>query len=143
MMPGLKVNFNKSCVMGINVASDTLEVMANYLGCDIGKQQLSYLGLNVGINHWRISSWDKLVDRVRGRLAKWNDKHISFGGRVTLVQSVLSSIPIYCLSFYRIPKRVIIELISIQRNFLWGGCEESSKTPWISWNTICKDKKLG
>ncbi|KAL8508301.1 hypothetical protein ACS0TY_018771 [Phlomoides rotata] len=117
--------------------------MADFLGCDVGQQLMSYLGLNVGIKHWRISSWDKLVARVRERLAEWNDKHISFGERATLIQSVLSSIPIYCLSFNRIPKSVIKELIAIQRNFLWGGCEESRKTPWISWNTICKDKKLG
>ncbi|KAL8507861.1 hypothetical protein ACS0TY_018417 [Phlomoides rotata] len=81
-----------------------METMADYLGCEVGQQPLSYLGLNVGIKHWRISSWDKLVARVRGRLAKWNDKHISFGGRATLIQFVLSSIPIFCLSFYRILK---------------------------------------
>ncbi|KAL8557753.1 hypothetical protein ACS0TY_005021 [Phlomoides rotata] len=86
-----------------------------------GRLPLSYLGLNVGIKHWRISSWDKLVARVRGRLAKWNDKNISLGGRATLIQSVLSSIPI----------------INVFPSI------ESSKTPWIGWNTICKDKKLG
>ncbi|KAL8508515.1 hypothetical protein ACS0TY_018949 [Phlomoides rotata] len=42
---------NGSCLMEINIASDTLEEMADYLGCDIGQQPLSYLRLNVGINH--------------------------------------------------------------------------------------------
>ncbi|KAL8503048.1 hypothetical protein ACS0TY_021971 [Phlomoides rotata] len=89
--------------MGINIASETLEEMACYLGCDIGHHHMSYLGLHVGINYWRISSWAKLVERVRRRLENWNDKHISFGRRVTLIQFVVSSILIYYLSFYRIP----------------------------------------
>ncbi|KAL8544587.1 hypothetical protein ACS0TY_004972 [Phlomoides rotata] len=101
--------------------------MAQYLGCDIGQQPLSYLGLNVGINHWRISSWTKLTERVKRRLTKWNDKRILFGGRITLIQSVLSTIPIYCLSFYRIPKKMIKELSAIQRKFMWGGCEERER----------------
>ncbi|KAL8491934.1 hypothetical protein ACS0TY_023510 [Phlomoides rotata] len=51
LVSGLKVNFNKCCLMGINIASEMLGEMACYLGCDIGQQHMSYLGLNVGINH--------------------------------------------------------------------------------------------
>lgn len=74
-------------------------------GCEIGQTHFSYLGLNVGINHRRANSWSSLVEKIRMRLAKWNDKHISFGGRITLIQAVLSSIPIYCLSFFIIPMK--------------------------------------
>ncbi|KAL8537670.1 hypothetical protein ACS0TY_012704 [Phlomoides rotata] len=68
---------------------------------------------------------------------------MSLGGHVTLIQSVLSAIPIYCLSFYSIPKKTIKEITSIQRNFLWGGCEDINKIPWVSWEDICKDKGKG
>ncbi|KAL8490100.1 hypothetical protein ACS0TY_025846 [Phlomoides rotata] len=112
--------------------------MASLLGCEVGQRPFSYLGLSVCINHRQRASWTKLVDRIMRRLAKWNDKNISLGGRATLIHSVFSAIPIYCLFFYRIPKKTIKELIALQRNFLWGECEDNSKIPWVSWEDICK-----
>lgn len=65
------------------------------------------------------------------------------GGKATLVQSVHSAMPIYCLSFYKLPKKTICELIRIQRNILWGGSETTKKIPWVSWGKICKPKQEG
>lgn len=60
-----------------------------------------------------------------------------------MVQSVLSLIPIYSLSFHQIPKNTIHELIKLQRSFLWGGSEANSKIPWVRWSDICKSKEEG
>ncbi|KAL8465386.1 hypothetical protein ACS0TY_034766 [Phlomoides rotata] len=139
-MSGLSVNFHKSRIVGININQRIVEETTRFLGCEVEQLPLSYLGLQVGISHWKISAWSNLVARVRRGLAKWKDKNLSFGGKITLIQSVLSAIPNYCLSFYRIPKLIIKELISIQRDFLWGGCEERSKIPWIKWEVVCSEK---
>lgn len=71
------------------------------------------------------------------------DKQLSFGGRTTLIQSVLSVIPFYYLSFYRVPNKILSELVSLQRYFLWGGDENKQKIAWVNWDTVCKDKALG
>ncbi|KAL8483512.1 hypothetical protein ACS0TY_026269 [Phlomoides rotata] len=76
---GLNVNFNKSSLMGLNMDSANLQYMADILSCEVGLIPFSYLGLNVGINHKRAASWEKLVEKIRRRLALWNDKHISLG----------------------------------------------------------------
>lgn len=34
---------------------------------------------------------------------------------------VINAIPIYFISFYKIPKGVLKEMIKIQREFSWGG----------------------
>ncbi|KAL8534970.1 hypothetical protein ACS0TY_010843 [Phlomoides rotata] len=96
-------------------------ILVNNIWIDtMDESPLSYLGVNVGINHRRATSWSTLTYKVRRRLNSWNGNHLSFGGRITLIQSVLSALLIYCLSFYRIPKITPRELISIQRKFLWG-----------------------
>lgn len=41
------------------------------------------------------------------------------------------------------PKRVIKELISIQRNFSWGGNYERKKIARVKWSEVCKPKKSG
>lgn len=40
------------------------------------------------------------------------------GRRVTLINSVLTSLPLYFLSFYKISKNIAHMLTSIQRNIL-------------------------
>ena len=77
------------------------------------------------------------------KLARWKQRHLSFGGRVTLIQSTLSSIPIYFLSFFRLPRKVADNLIGIQRSFLWGGGSEQRKIAWVKWETICLPKQKG
>jgi len=70
-------------------------------------------------------------------------KPLSFGGRVTLIKSTPNSIPIYFISFFRIPKKVVHKLITIQRRFLWGGDMDNHKIAWVSWETVCLSKEKG
>jgi hypothetical protein len=44
---------------------------------------------------------------VEKRLASWKGKHLSIGGRLTVINSVLSSLPMYMMSFFAIPKDVL------------------------------------
>jgi len=71
------------------------------------------------------------LSKCERKLAKWKQRHLSFGGRVTLIQSVLTSIPIYFFSFFRVPKKVMDKLVSLQRKFLWGGAHEQNKIAWV------------
>lgn len=64
-------------------------------------------------------------------------------GRVTLINSVLNSLPIFFMSFYKAPRNVIKTLVSIQRNFLWGGCGEKRKIAWVKWDEVCLTKNVG
>ena len=50
-----------------------------------------------------------------------------------LLKSTLSSLPMYFLSLFTIPKAVVARLESIQRNFLWGSSEGSFKYPLVAW----------
>jgi len=76
--------------------------------------------------------WDSIIQKCERRLAKWKQRNISLGGRVTLIQSILTSIPIYFLSFFRVPKR-----------FLWGGWDDQHKIAWVKWETVCLPKDKG
>ena len=60
-----------------------------------------------------------------------------------LINSVLTSIPIYFLSFFRVPKKVENKLVRIQRKFLWDGASEQNKIAWIRWETVCLPKEDG
>ena len=65
------------------------------------------------------------------------------GGKITLINSVLNALPIYLLSFFKIPQKVINRLVKLQRNFLWGGDQDNKKIPWVKWDIVCLPKCEG
>ena len=87
--------------------------------------------------------WDPLINKCERKLARWKQRHLSFRGRVTLIQSVLTSIPIYFFSFFRVPKKVVDKLVCLQRKFLWGGGADHNKIAWVKWDTVCFPKDKG
>jgi len=76
-------------------------------------------------------------------LYSWRNKFISLGGRVVLLYSVLNSIPIYYLSFMKMPSKVWRKVVRIQREFLWGGVEGGRRISWVKWKVVCPPKGDG
>ncbi|KAK1276124.1 hypothetical protein QJS04_geneDACA004080 [Acorus gramineus] len=68
--------------------------------------------------------WDPLIDRFERRLAGWRGKLLSWGGWLTLLQAVLSNLPTFYLSVFRIPVGVVEHMDRIRRRFLWRGGDE-------------------
>jgi hypothetical protein len=93
MASGLKVNFWKSCLVGIDVSEDFLVMASDFLNCWVGYTPFKYLGLPVGANPRLSSTWRPMADTIKQRLGSWGNKYISLGGRIVLINSVLNSIP--------------------------------------------------
>lgn len=87
--------------------------------------------------------WDPVVASMKKKLAGWKGRFLSFGGRITLINSILSSLLLYFFSFYKAPRRVLKALTGIQRKFLWGGCADLNKVNWVSWEKVCLPKHKG
>jgi hypothetical protein len=60
------------------------------------------------------------VEKLKKRAAGWKGKLISRGGKIILADMVLSAIPGYYMSCFRIPIWVIKRLDKVRRDFLWG-----------------------
>jgi hypothetical protein len=84
-----------------------------------------------------------VIDALKKKLTLWKVKYLSFRGCVTLIDSVRVRFPLYCFSFFKVPKKVIKELASIQRRFLWCGGIDSRKACWVGWDTVCLPKNSG
>ncbi|GAU37373.1 hypothetical protein TSUD_22470 [Trifolium subterraneum] len=140
---GLKVNFAKSSVMGVNVSADFLNLAERFLHCSIGSIPFTYLGLPVGANPRKESTWKPLLVSLSRKLGVWRNRFISLGGRVVLLKSVMNSIPIFYLSFLIMPTKVWKHIVRIQRNFLWGGASQDRKIAWVSWDNVCRPKNCG
>ena len=59
----------------------------------------------------------------RKKLSSWKGKLLSVGGRLVLINSVLSSLPMFMMSFFRIPKGALKKLDYYRYRFFWQ-CDE-------------------
>ncbi|GKF29224.1 hypothetical protein Tco_0095566, partial [Tanacetum coccineum] len=91
----------RGVVVGVNEGDMT--DMARWMGCGIGEFPFTYLGLPIGENMRRVNAWGPVVEKFKNKLADWKAKTMSFGGRLTLVKSVLGSLPLYYFSMFRVP----------------------------------------
>ena len=142
MLSSLKINYAKSQFGAVGKFTQWLNEAALYLNCSLLAVPFTYLSIPIGANPKSCVTWQPIVKKCESRLAKWKQKPLSFGGRVTLIKSTLNSIPIYFISFFRIPK-VVHKLVTVQRRFLWGGDMDSHKIAWMSWEAACLSKEKG
>ena len=118
---GLKINFAKSRFGVIGKSDEWRRVAAEFLNCSVLSMPFPYLGIPIGANPRSAVVWDPIIRKCEAKLVRWKQKHISFDGRVTLINAVPTSLPIYFFSFFRVPSKVVDKLVNIQRRFLWGG----------------------
>ncbi|CAJ2642053.1 unnamed protein product [Trifolium pratense] len=142
-MSGLKVNFNKSMLVGVNIPESWLCEASSAFCCKVEKIPFIYLGLPIGGDSRHLGFWKPMMDRLKNRLSGWKSRFLSFSGRLVLIKSVLTSLPVYALSFFKAPSGIISSIESLLIKFFWGGCEDFRKTAWVNWKTICLRREYG
>ncbi|CAL5434764.1 unnamed protein product [Camellia sinensis] len=116
---------------------------AGMLNCKVKSAPIKYLGLPLGASPHRKVFWKPVLDKIKLRLAGWKRRLLSFAGRLTLIKSVLSSLPVYYLSLFKIPEGIAKEIEKLQASFLWGGVELKRKVHLVRWDEVTKSTKQG
>ncbi|CAL8989771.1 unnamed protein product [Prunus brigantina] len=140
---GLKINKSKCSLVGIGRSPSYLNRLAGGWGCAVGDWPMKYLGLPLGGNPKAIVFWDPVLKKVQRRLQKWKRAFLSRGGRLTLIQAVLSSIPTYYMSLFKMPASVVNKLEKLMRSFLWEGVEEGKRDHLVKWERVANSKDEG
>jgi len=98
-LSGLKINYHKSELLCFGKAKEVESDYMNIFGCQVAETPLTYLG--IPLHYKRISNkdWKIIEDRFERKLSTWKGKLLSYGGRLTLINSVLSNLSVYMLFF--------------------------------------------
>lgn len=136
VITGLCVNLRKFDLVPVGFVND-IESLANILGCKTTNLLMQYLGLPLGAKFKSKDIWIPVLEKVERRLVGWKRSYLSKGGRLTLIKSTLSNLPIYFMSLFPIPVVVAKCIEKIQRDLLWQGSGEEFKFHLVNWDQIC------
>ncbi|XP_071734239.1 uncharacterized protein [Rutidosis leptorrhynchoides] len=143
MVSGLNINVSKSHIFGMGVGDAEIDVFANDSGCLRGSFPTTYLGVPIGSNMKRKSSWSTLIDKFHSKMASWKVNLLSSGGRLTLIKSVMGSLGIYWMSMFKCPESILKHLESIRSQFFWGSSSNNKKMAWAKWILILASFEKG
>ena len=144
MSVGLKINFQKSTLVPINFATDVSASFAQQLGCVVGCMPFTYLGLPMGTTRPTLMDLMPMICSVERRLSSAASL-LDYGSKLTLVNSVISSIAIYSMCSVKLPVKVIEHLDKLRRQCLWTRKigEETKSTALDAWTMVCRPKSKG
>jgi hypothetical protein len=118
-LSGLKINFHKSEIFCFGKAKDIEQEYRVLFGCDIGSLPFRYLGIPIHFRKLKNGEWKPVEDRFESKLNSWIGKLLSYRDRLVLINSVLTSLPMFMLSFLEIPKGVRKRLDFFRSRFFW------------------------
>jgi hypothetical protein len=116
-LSGLKINYHKSEIICFGEAKNSEQEYSHLFGCQMGGYPFKYLGIPMHYKKLRNSDWNTLLERIEKKLSSWKGKHLSVGRRLVLINSVLTSLPLYMLSFFEVPRMVLEKLEYLRSRF--------------------------
>jgi hypothetical protein len=133
------INKRKSAVYGWNVDQQTILRIAHFLGFSgyASWEKIKYLGLPLTLGSNKSSLWIEVIRKIKSKITAWGGQWLTNAGKLTLIKSVLSSLPIYQASFLLAPKTIMEQVSKLIRDFLWrGGKGNQKKFHLVNWDTV-------
>jgi hypothetical protein len=142
-LSGLKINFHKSELFCYGEAKECHDQYTELFGCGMGKYPFKYLGIPMHFKKLNNAYWKVIEEKIEKRLSCWKAKMLSYGGRLILINSVLSSLALFMLSFYELPKGILHKVDFYKSMFFWQGDNHKKKYRLTKWSIICRPKEQG
>ncbi|GAA0175649.1 hypothetical protein LIER_28781 [Lithospermum erythrorhizon] len=91
---GQSISREKTCfIVGKGASQTKVNMIARITRFTKGKLSLTYLGINVFKGAKSIFLFEDMISKIKEKVNDWSGKNLSYGGRLILVQTVLTSLP--------------------------------------------------
>nr|KYP40981.1 Putative ribonuclease H protein At1g65750 family [Cajanus cajan] len=141
---GLRVNLTKSkFVSSRRVSHRRIDALEGLLGIGHTAQIGKYLGVPMTHGQPRCADFYDVMDKIQGRLAAWKSKLLNKAGKLCLVKSTISSIPVYSMQTLWLPQAVCNRIDQACRRMLWSKSDNTRFWSPVSWAVVTQPKELG
>jgi hypothetical protein len=106
---GLKVNFEKSMTVPVNIPDDRLDLLATSFGCSKGSLPFTYLGLPLSLTKPTVADFWPLTTKCERRLVAFSS-FLSEAGRLELTNVVLTALPTFAMCSLLLPKTMVKQI---------------------------------
>jgi hypothetical protein len=93
---------------------------------------MKYLGVPIDNKKLCKSLWDPILEKIESKLSSWQGRFLSLGGRLVLINSSLTNVPLYMLSLYKCPKGVLKKWIYLGKGYYGKVATIRRNTIWLS-----------
>ena len=141
---GLRINMRKSAALPIRCNDQEINMASQELGCPRGSFPIKYLGLPLTLRKQTPAQLQFLVDQMANCMLKWKAALMPKSGRLTLVQSVLCTMPIHAMMALDLPLKTIAAMNKVCIGFLW--CRRATANGGncaVAWDSVCTLKWAG
>lgn len=113
------------------------------LGVNDGSLLGRFLGTPLFEGPNRMNMWQRLMDSCVNKLEGWKCKWLTSAGRLSLLKSVLSAMPIYSMMCFKVLEKIARSINQFMRKLFWNGKSEKDKIPLVAWDKVCQPKLVG
>jgi len=141
---GQQINGGKSSVSFSRKAPSELRqrVMVS-LGINQEGGVGKYLGLPEHFGRRKKDLFTSIVDRIRQKALSWSNRFLSSAGKLTMLKSVLSTMPTYAMSCFQLPSSLCKRIQSSLTRFWWDSKVDKRGMCWVSWNKMTRVNQEG
>eukprot|EP00253_Pinus_taeda_P002756 PITA_02756 len=140
---GMEVNLFKSKIFFFNIDIAIQRNISIILGFQRDSLPSKYLGVPLTTKPLHKSIWEPMINKMQDKINYWTIRSLNLAGMLALTKVVLQCIPVFMLLALPVPKGVLQQFRTIQRDFLWGKGENKKKWALVAWENICKPKIHG
>jgi hypothetical protein len=97
---GLKINYHKSEFLCFGLSEEEENSYLFLFGCKKGTYPFRYLGILMHYRRLSSNDWKVIETKIENKLSRWKGKPMSIGGRLVLINYVLTSLVMFMLSFF-------------------------------------------
>ena len=142
-MTGLKINFDKSEVVILGYPPEEQQRITDNLNCRLAAFPVTYLGMPIRDSRILIKDLNPLVERVKSKSEPWQGRFTSKANKTILIDSCLSSLPMYMMGLYTLPEGVHGSFDKELSRFFWQAANGRQKYNMVKWADLCAPKELG
>lgn len=141
---GQSINAAKSAITFSRKSPGSLKTAAkNALGIQKEGGLGKYLGLPEHFGRKKKEIFSSTIDRIKQKASNWSNRYLSSAGKMVMLKSVLSPIPSYQMTCFKLPISLCKRIQSELTRFCWDRQAGTRKMAWVAWSKMALPKDQG